>query len=57
MIRSLLNEQRGDLLAFADGLTEWVRGGDSLAAEAAACNVASVLTLIGNHLTENKWSR
>lgn len=41
---------------FADGLTDWMRGSDTLGSEAAARNVAEVVTLVANAHTDNKWS-
>ncbi len=56
MIEGLRMEQRKSIEAFADGLTDLVRGVDSLPAEAAALNIADLLILFGNANTDNKWS-
>ena len=45
MIRALREAQRKDLVACADGLGAWLRGEESLAAEAAGLNVAETYAM------------
>jgi hypothetical protein len=54
-----MHKQRRQADVFADGLEEWRRGEESLAAEAARFNVAALFNLVGNYLTSNegKWSK
>ena len=47
--------QRGNTEAFADGLRDWLRGRRTLAGEAAGQNVAKLLILFGQSVTDNKW--
>jgi hypothetical protein len=56
MIEELQREQRGSLDAFKEGLTEWVRGDDSESAEAAALNVANILHMLGDMLSDGKFT-
>ncbi len=49
--------QRRSPAAFAEGLDAWlVRESIEPEAEAAALNVAELLNLVGQSLTDNKWS-
>jgi len=52
---SLRRTQRRDIAAFADGLTEMLRGEDTLSAEAACLNVAELLLICGNYMTDGKF--
>lgn len=56
MIGELQLEQRSSLESFAAGLTEWVRGDDSEAAEAAALNVANILHMVGDVCSDGKFT-
>ena len=47
--------QRGNTEALADGLRDWLRGRRTLAGEAAGQNVAKLLILFGQSVTDNKW--
>jgi hypothetical protein len=47
--------QRGNTEAFADGLRDWLRGRRTLQADAAGQNVAKLLMLFGQSVTDNKW--
>lgn len=57
MIAEHRASQRRSLVAFAEGLTDWIRGADSLEAEAASLNVADLLGMWGDTMTEGKWRR
>jgi hypothetical protein len=54
---SLRYKQRRDAITFADGLDEMLRGADTLPAEAARLNVAELLLICGNYMTDGKWSK
>lgn len=56
MIEELQREQRGSLEAFADGLTDWVRGEDSERAEAAALNVANIFHMIADVCSDGRFT-
>lgn len=47
--------QRRSPELFGDALQSWLRGGDDVASEAAGQNVAELLVLLGNSVTDNKW--
>lgn len=54
---ALRARQRRSPEDFADGLRAWLRGSRSLRAEAAGLNVAELLTLVGQYLTDNAWAK
>lgn len=53
----LAKAQRGDAIQFAAGICDLFAGDDTDLAEAAAINVARVLTLIGNVNSEGRFSK
>lgn len=57
MIESVRNAQRADLELFGQGLADLFAGVDSNEAEAASLNMASILVLMAQSVTDNKWSR
>ncbi len=52
-----MRAQRSDLDLFGQGIQDALAGRETEEAEAACINVASVLTLVAQGATENKWSR
>jgi hypothetical protein len=57
MIEAERDEQRFARPRFARGIMALMRGDDSTEAHACARNVAEVLVLHANSLTDNKWGR